>query len=50
MTEKERPNIDFLFECESCAESWSENFLDLINCLTPEELKQVSSYIKKKLD
>ncbi|MFX0141874.1 MAG: hypothetical protein ACFFDN_50020 [Candidatus Hodarchaeota archaeon] len=33
-----RKNLDFVFECEKCTESWSENLLNLIDRCTIEEL------------
>lgn len=41
-------NLDFLFECEQCRESWSENLLDLIDRCTPEELLSLIEYIQNK--
>jgi len=42
-------NLDFLFECEQCRESWSENLLDLIDRCTPEELLSLLEYIQNKI-
>jgi hypothetical protein len=30
-SEGKKINLDFVFECEQCTESWSENLLDLID-------------------
>jgi hypothetical protein len=46
--EKNR-NFDFVFECEQCTESWSENLLDLIDRCTTEELLSLHRYIQTKL-
>lgn len=55
MNSKEKSgNLDFVFECEQCMESWLENLLDLIDRCTTEELLSLHTYIqtklKKKLD
>ena len=42
-------NIDFVFECEQCTESWSENLLDLIDRCSIEELQCLKIYIEKKM-
>ncbi|MFW9876951.1 MAG: hypothetical protein ACFFG0_27980 [Candidatus Thorarchaeota archaeon] len=44
-----RKNFSFVFECEQCTESWSENLLDLIDRCTTEELLSLHSYIQTKL-
>ena len=50
MNNKEKiGNLDFVFECEQCTESWSENLLDLIDRCTTEELQSLLSYIQTKL-
>ncbi len=51
MTSEERKvNLDFLFECEQCTESWSENLLDLIDRCTREEMVRLLNYIQNKLE
>ena len=47
---KEKRKIPFIFECEACTESWSENFLDLLDKLSKDELVQVFDHVKKKLE
>ena len=42
-------NLDFVFECEQCTESWSENLLDLIDRCGIEELQSLHRYIQKKI-
>ena len=42
-------NLDFVFECDHCAESWSENLLDLIDRCGIEELQSLHRYIQKKI-
>ncbi len=50
MNSKEKSgNFDFIFECEQCTESWSENLLDLIDRCTTEELLNLHKYIHNKL-
>jgi len=46
---KQIGNLDFIFECEQCTESWSENLFDLIDRCGIEELQYLQSYIKKKI-
>ncbi len=41
--------LDFVFECEQCTETWSENLLDLIDRCTHEELVNLIKYIQNKL-
>ena len=48
-SDKKKLNLDFVFECEQCAESWSENLLDLIDICNTEELLSLLSYIQSKL-
>lgn len=48
-SEKEKRKFDFIFECEHCTESWSENLLDLIDRCTKEELLSLHTYIQTKL-
>ncbi|MFX1568797.1 MAG: hypothetical protein ACFFCV_10580 [Promethearchaeota archaeon] len=43
-------NLDFIFECEQCTESWSENLLDLIDRCGIEELQCLQNYIQKKIN
>lgn len=45
----EEKNLDFVFECEHCAESWSENLLDLIDRCTIDELLCLLKYIQDKV-
>ena len=42
-------NLDFVFECDHCAESWSENLLDLIDRCTNEELLSLLGHVQNKL-
>ncbi|MFX1419522.1 MAG: hypothetical protein ACFE9N_11440 [Promethearchaeota archaeon] len=50
MNSKEsRKSLSFVFECERCTESWSENLLDLIDRCNIEELLSLNSYIETKL-
>ncbi|MFX0005000.1 MAG: hypothetical protein ACFE9C_15080 [Candidatus Hodarchaeota archaeon] len=48
--EQKKEYINFMFECEQCAESWSENLLDLIDKCTTEELINLFRYIQNKLE
>ncbi|MFW9826613.1 MAG: hypothetical protein ACFFEY_03225 [Candidatus Thorarchaeota archaeon] len=41
--------IDFIFECEYCSESWSENLLDIVDQCNEDELLKLFKYIQKKL-
>ena len=47
--EEKKINLDFVFECEQCTESWSENLLDLIDRCTTEELLCLLKYIQNKI-
>ncbi|MCK4381055.1 MAG: hypothetical protein KAW51_07935 [Candidatus Lokiarchaeota archaeon] len=51
-SEEEKVKLDFVFECEQCTESWSENLLDLIDRCTKEELlwllKHIQNQVEKK--
>ncbi|MFX1303727.1 MAG: hypothetical protein ACFFBV_04170 [Promethearchaeota archaeon] len=47
---KEDINLDFIFECEYCAESWSENLLELIDRCTVDELFCLLKHIQNKLN
>ena len=47
--EEKKLNLDFVFECEHCAESWSENLIDLIDRCTSEELSCLLIYIQIKI-
>lgn len=51
-SEEEKLKFDFVFECEQCTESWSENLLDLIDRCTKEELlwllKHIQNQVEKK--
>jgi hypothetical protein len=41
--------IDFVYECEYCSESWSENLLDIVDQCNEDELLNLFKYIQKKL-
>jgi hypothetical protein len=45
---KKDRKLDFLFECEQCRETWSENLLDLIDRCTTEELLSLLEYLQNK--
>ncbi|UCD00779.1 MAG: hypothetical protein JSV23_07785 [Promethearchaeota archaeon] len=47
---KEEINLDFVFECEYCAESWSESLLDLIDRCTIDELLCLLKHIQGKIN
>lgn len=47
---KKKEYLDFIFECEQCKESWSENLLDLIDKCTTEELMSLLRHIQRKLE
>ena len=49
-SEEKNQGLDFVFECEQCTETWSENLLDLIDSCTHEELVNLIKYIKNKLE
>ncbi|MFX0038185.1 MAG: hypothetical protein ACFFCY_15235 [Promethearchaeota archaeon] len=49
-SEEKKENFNFMFECEQCTESWSENLLDLIDKCTTEELISLFRYIQNKLE
>ena len=42
--------LDFIFECEQCTETWSENLLDLIDKCSSEELLWLLKYIQNKVE
>ncbi len=46
----EKKRLDFIFECEHCAESWSENLLDLIDRCSKEELLCLLKHIQSKIE
>ena len=48
-SEEKKINLDFVFECELCAELLSENLLDLIDRCNTEELLSLISDIQSKL-
>ncbi|MFX1297765.1 MAG: hypothetical protein ACFFD2_23330 [Promethearchaeota archaeon] len=48
--EKEQLKFDFIFECEQCTESWSENLLDLVDRCTQEELLLLLKHIQNKVE
>jgi len=48
-SEEKREYFNFIFECEQCTESWSENLLNLIDKCTSEELFSLLRYIQNKL-
>ena len=47
---KKKEYLDFIFECEQCTESWSENLLDLIDKCPTEELMSLLRHIQRKLE
>ena len=49
-SEEEKIKLDFVFECEQCTESWSENLLDLIDRCTQEELLWLLKQVQEKVD
>jgi len=49
-SEKEKRKLDFIFECEQCTESWSENLLDLIDRCTKEELLWLLKHVQNKIE
>lgn len=49
-SEEKKQDLDFVFECEQCTETWSENLLDLIDRCTHEELVNLIKYIQNKLE
>ena len=49
-SEEEKLKLDFVFECEQCTESWSENLLDLLDRCSNEELQWLLKYIQNKVD
>jgi len=49
-SEEKKRDLDFVFECEQCTETWSENLLDLIDRCTHEELVNLIKYIQNKLE
>ncbi len=49
-SEKEKRKFDFIFECEQCTESWSENLLDLVDRCTKEELLWLLKHIQNKIE
>ncbi len=49
-SEKAQLKLDFVFECEQCTESWTENLLDLIDRCTKEELLWLLKYIQNKVE
>ena len=48
-SKEEKYELNFVFECEQCTESWSENLLDLIDRCTPDELVNLIKYIQNRL-
>ncbi len=48
-SEEKKIYLNFIFECEQCTESWSENLLDLIDRCTAEELLYLFRYIQNKI-
>lgn len=48
-SEEKNQNLDFVFECDQCTETWSENLLDIIDRCTHEELENLIKYIQNKL-
>ena len=49
-SEERNQGLDFVFECEQCTETWSENLLDLIDRCTPDELINLIKHIQNKLE
>ena len=49
-SEEEKIKLDFVFECEQCTESWSENLLDLIDRCTKGELLWLFKHIQNKIE
>ncbi len=49
-SEEKKQDLDFVFECEQCTETWSENLLDLIDRCTLEELVNLIKHIQNKLE
>ncbi|MFW9999890.1 MAG: hypothetical protein ACFE9Q_02450 [Candidatus Hodarchaeota archaeon] len=49
-SKEKKDKLDFVFECEQCTESWSENLLDLIDRCSLEELLSLYKYIQTKLE
>lgn len=49
-SEEEKLKLDFVFECEQCTESWSENLLDLLDRCSNEELQWLLKYIQNKVE
>jgi len=45
-----KAKLDFIFECEQCTETWSENLLDLIDKCSSEELLWLLKYIQNKVE
>jgi hypothetical protein len=49
INEEKQKKIDFIFECEHCTESWSENLFEVIDQCDIEELLKLFNYIHKKI-
>jgi len=49
-SEEKKIKLYFIFECEQCMESWSENLLDLLDRCSNEELLWILEHIQNKIE